>query len=310
MTRARKISDRLPHFYKHWEPGSSIADLIAALGKRLDESEKDMVSIMRAHWVDTSNGSDLDRLGALYSIIRKNGELNTDYRSRLKTAIISYKGGGTVGAIQMLIRITLKLPQDFPVQIVENPPVTLKKIWKVSAGKEWLVNPRNIYETVPDVTITVETENAKIKDPTITNLTTNESVTFRGDISHGEVLIISKGRATVNGKDLTDRLSTTRLPGLPREKSKWRYTEYVGANMGIFDRTNFDDSVFIINIISTVTFEWIAYQPATFDLVLHKEMLAKAGVTESFIQDIVNSVKACGVKAGVKWIDDRNRNNQ
>jgi hypothetical protein len=284
----------------HWEPGSSIANLVATLGKRLDESEKDMVSIMRTHWVDTSNGVDLDRHGALYSIKRKEGEMDTDYRNRLKTAIISYKGGGTVGAIKMLIRITLKLPQDFPVQIAENPPVTLKKTWKVSAGREWMVNPRNINETVPDVTITVDTENARIKDPTITNLTTDESVTFRGDISHGDALSISKGRAMLNGKDLTDRLSTTSVPGLPREKSKWRYTEYVGANMGIFDRTHFDDSVYVIDIISTVTFEWTAYQPATFDLVLQKEMLNKAGVTESFMQDILNSVKACGVKAVVK----------
>lgn len=300
MIRAKKISERLPHFYTHWEPGSSIAGLIAALGKRLDESEKDMVSIMRTHWVDTSNGVDLDRLGALFSIKRKEGELDTDYRNRLKTAIISYKGGGTISAIQMLVRITLKLPQDFPVHIVENPPVTLKKTWKVSAGREWLVNPRNIYETVPDVTITVETENAKIKDPTITNLTTDESVTFRGNISHGDVLHISKGRAMLNGKDLTDRLSTISMPGLPRKKSKWRYTEYVGSNMGIFDRTHFDESVFVIDIISTVTFEWTAYIPATFDLVLQRGMLTKAGVTETFIQDIVNSVKACGVKAGVK----------
>ena len=300
MTRAKKISERLPHFYTHWEPGSSIAGLIAALGKRLDESEKDMISIMRTHWVDTSNGVDLDRLGALFNIKRKEGELDTDYRNRLKTAIISYKGGGTISAIQMLVRITLKLPQDFPVQIVENPPVTLKKTWKVSAGREWLVNPRNIYETVPDVTITVETDNAKIKDPTITNLTTDESVTFRGDISHGDVLHISNGRAMLNGKDLTDRLSTKSMPGLPRKKSKWRYTEYVGANMGIFDQTHFDDSVFVIDIISTVTFEWTAHQPATFDLILQKEMLTRAGITERFMQDIVNSVKACGVKAGVK----------
>lgn len=302
MPRAEKISARLPHFYKHWEHSSSISGLIAALSKPLDEAEKEFVSIMRAYWVDTASRGDLEKLGALYNINRKDSEPDSDYRNRLKTAIISYKGGGTIGAIQTLVRITLRLPQDYPVQIVENLPLMLKRKWKVSAGREWIVNPRNIHDTVPEITIAVETENAKITDPTITNLTTGESITFRGDLSYGDVLKISNGRAILNDKDHTDNLSTTSLPRLPRKKSNWQYTEYIGANQGAFDLTQFDRSVFMIEIISTVTFEWTANQPATFELLMPKELLMKAGVTADYMQDVLNSVKACGVKAEVKVI--------
>lgn len=268
----------------------------------MDEMEKDLVSIMRAHWVDTARGEDIDRLGALFNIERKDQESDPDYRNRLKTAIISFKGGGTMDAVRMLVRITLGLPQDYNVDIIENPPVDLKRTWKVSSGREWLINPRNIQDTVPDITITVETENAKITDPVITNLTTRETISFKGDISYGKPLKISNGKALVNDKDMTDRLSTTSIPKLPRKKTKWQYTEYKGANIGTFDQTNFDGSVFVIDVTSSITFKWTAFQPATFELRLPEELLFRSGVTAGYMQDLINSVKASGVKADVKVV--------
>lgn len=127
MSRAEKISGRLPHFYKHWETGSSIYGFIFALGKCLDETEKELVSIMHAHWVDTARGNELDRIGAIYNIKRKERETDEDYKGYLKTAIFSYKGGGTLGAIQTMVRIALRLPQDQTVKVVENPSIAIKK---------------------------------------------------------------------------------------------------------------------------------------------------------------------------------------
>lgn len=303
LPRIEKISERLPHFYKHWEQNSFLFSLISALGKRLDESEKEIVAIMRAYWVDTATGIDLDRHGALFNLKRKESETDPYYRNRLKAAIISYKGGGTKSAIQMLVKIALKLPQDYPdFKIDENPAVERKKKWKGSAGGDWMVDPINILDTVPDITIEVETENSKITDPTITNLTTGELITFRGDLFFGDVLNIRKGAAILNDHDETVRLSTLSIPSLPRKITKWQFIEYAGANQGRFDSTNFDEAVFVIKIISSVTFEWSAKQPAAFDVILPKDLIMKAGVTAEFMQEIVNSVKACGVKAEVRVI--------
>ena len=302
MSRTEEISDRLPHFYRYWEPGSSIYNFIAAPGKCLDEAEKELVSIMRAHWVDTAIRGDLDRLGTVYNIKRIDGEPDSDFRNRLKIAIISYEGGGTIDAIQMLVRITLRLPQNYPVKIIENPPAIYQKNWKVGAGHEWFVTSRSIQETVPEITIAVETVDAKVTDPTIINLTASESITLRGDLLYGDILSIKNGRAMLNDQDHTNRLSTADIPKIPRKESKWQYTESVGANLGTFDRTQFDGSVFEVEIVSSVTFKWTASKAATFELHIPREILMKAGVTPESMQDILNSVKACGVKAEVKVI--------
>ncbi|MCD1294336.1 hypothetical protein CUJ83_04900 [Methanocella sp. CWC-04] len=302
MSSAEKISSRLPHFYVHWDKESLISNTVDSIGKRLDESEKEFIAIMRCHWVDTAGGTDLDRLGAIFRIGRNDGEPDNDYRGRLKAAVISYKGGGTIGAIKTIVRVTLGLPQDYPVEIIENPPVALNKTWNVRAGKEWTVNPRNINDTVPVITIKVETENARISDPTITNVTTGESITFTGDMHHGDILRISDGVATLNGSDETPRLSTTKMPSLPRRRTTWKYTEAVGANIGVFDSTKFDESVFAIDIISSVTFEWVADQPATFELRVPEHILMKAGMRKDYLQEMLESVKASGVKAEVKVI--------
>lgn len=299
---ADRISKRLPHFYTSWDSSSAVAGLVAAMGTRSDEAEKELVAIMRDHWVDTAHAGDLDRLGAIYCIRRRENEPDREYRNRLKTAIISYKGGGTMSAIQMLVRIALKLPQNHPVKIVENPVAPVRQTWKTSAGREWDVNTRSIRAAVPVMTLSVETQKARVTNPTITNLTTGAAISFSGDIAHGDVLEIRDGKAFLNKKDCTDRLSTTTVPWLPRKKSRWQFTEYIGANIGTFDKSLFDQSVFVIDVLTAITFEWQAHQPAMFELHLPGDLLVKAGVRLASMQDLVDSVKACGVKGVVKVI--------
>jgi len=302
VTKAEKIADRLPHFYMHWDGGTNISSIVGAMGKSMDEAEKDFAAIMRSHWVDTASKEDLDSIGAIYTIKRKVSEPDEDYRGRLKTAVLSYKGGGTLNAIRMMVRIAMSLPSDYPVTIEENPEVRLKKTWKLMAGTEWTVNPRNITVAEPEITIVVETENAKIADPVITNKDTGQSVGYKGELVKGDVLRLSGDKATLNGKDVSARL-TGKVPALPRNKTRWQYTESVGANLGTFDTAIFDQSVFSVSITSAVTMEWTARQPATFDVIIEKGLLAKSGVTELYLQEIVNMAKGCGVKAAIKLVD-------
>jgi hypothetical protein len=300
--RAEKIASRLPHFYISWDKSSTISSFVSSAGKTMDETEKELVSIMRSHWVDTANGEDLDRLGALFSIERGKGEQDGDYRGRLKTAIISYKGGGTLNSIRMMTRIVLGLPSDAPVEINENPPAAMKKTWKVRANGEWKVDPRSIVDVEPEITIALDTKGAKISDPTITNVDTGDSLTFKGELNYGDVLKIGKGHATVNGVDETRRLSVAKPMAMPRRKMRWQYTEAIGANLGVFDRALFDKSVFAVDITSSITFEWTAFQPATFEILVPKATLDKSGVKAAYIQRLIDSVKACGVKGEVKVV--------
>jgi hypothetical protein len=300
--RAEKIASRFPHFYVSWDKSSTVSSFVSSVGKTMDETEKEYVSIMRSHWVDTANGEDLDRLGALFSIERGKGEQDADYRGRLKTAILSYKGGGTLGSIRMMTRIVLGLPQDYPVEIRENPRVAMKKTWKVRANSDWKVDPRSIADAEPEITIALVTKDVKISDPTITNLDTGESITFKGILSYGEVLKIGGGHATVNDADQTQRLSVIKVPSMPRRKTKWQYTESIGANLGVFDRAQFDKSVFAVDITSSITFEWAAFLPASFEILLPNTMLDRSGVKAPYIQRLIDSVKACGVRGEVKVV--------
>lgn len=301
VTKAEKIADRLPHFYMHWDSTTNISSIVGALGKSMDEAEKDFIAIMRSHWVDTACRDDLDSIGALYSIKRKVSETDDDYRGRLKTAVLSYKGGGTLNAVRMMVRIAMALPADYPVTIEENPAVRLKKTWKLTAGTEWTVNPRNITVAEPEITVLVETENAKISDPVITNKDTGQSVGYKGELVKGDVLRLSGDKATLNGKDVSARL-TGKVPILPRKKTRWQYTESVGANLGVFDTAMFDRSVFSVSITSAITMEWTAKQPATFDVIIEEDLLAKAGVSETYLQEILNIAKGSGVKAGIRLV--------
>jgi hypothetical protein len=300
--RAEKIAARFPHFYISWDKSSTVSSLVSSVGKTMDETEKDFVWIMRSHWVDTANGEDLDRLGKLFSIERGKGEQDADCRGRLKTAIISYKGGGTLSSMRMMTRIALGLSQDYPVEVKENPLVAMKKTWKIRANSDWKVDPKSVADAEPEITIALETRDVKIADPTITNLDTGESVTFKGTLSYGEVLKIGKGGATVDGVDKTRQLSAAKALSMPRRKTKWQYTESIGANLGVFDRAQFDKSVFAVDITSSVTFEWTAFQPASFEILVPKALLDKSGVKATYLQLLIDSVKASGVKGEVKVV--------
>lgn len=302
MPRKEKIAARLPHFYVSWDRGSIISSLVASTGKTIDESEKDLVSIINSHWIDTAWREDLEYLGSIYRVKRKPGELDREYRNRLKSAIVSYKGGGTIGAIRMLLRMLLRLPPDYPVEIVENPPVSMEKTWLVAVNKEWTVNPRSITDARPGITISVETEGGKITDPTLTNLATGESLTYHGDIKTGTQLVISDGQAHLNGKNVTGKLSGTATPNLRRGRSTWRYSEKIGANQGLFDQTAFDEAVFAIEIRSRVTFSWTGYQPACFEVRIPSDLLTKADITADDLQENINAVKASGVEAKILCI--------
>jgi hypothetical protein len=302
MSRADNIADRLPHFYMTWDKDAAINTLIRSMARALDGAETDLIEILRSHWVDTARDGDLDRLGLMLSTQRKVGEDDQEYRGRLKTAIIGYSGGGTLNSIRIMIRIALGLPEGYPIDIVENPREAMKKSWTVPANGEWTVDPVSIAASQPRITFAVETPDVEINNPTITNLDTGESVTFNGKMGRGDVLNLYGGRAIFNGSDRTGSLSSTVPLALPRGKTRWKYTEAVGSNLGVFDLAQFDKSVFAVEIATTVTFEWAAFLPATFEVHIPSDLLGRVGARAEYVQGLLDSLKASGVKGTVKVV--------
>lgn len=298
--RDTSIAERLPHFYLSWDRESVLSSLISTMGTQIDEAEKDLISIMRAHWVDTSHGSSLDLMGEILQVERLENEADRDFRRRLKSAILSYKGGGTLAAIRRGISLAFGKTGQVPVEIIENPPRRMEKSWNVRANQEWTVNPRSIEDSVPEITITIATENARVKSPELVNLTTGEKIGFRGMLSAGDMLQIGPAGATLNGKDAGTDLNGGTVPHLPRIRSRWKYNEELGGNIGVFDRTEFDQCVFAVDILSRITFSWTARQPAAFEVRVPERQLIEAGLSARNLQDIINSIKAAGVQADLK----------
>lgn len=304
MERTLRILDKFPLFYRTWDKDSIIYNLIYALGKRIDEAEKEVAAILRSHWVDTAFKADLDKLGAIYSMGRKSREGDLEYRNRLKQGIIEFKGGGTISAIMTSVRMTLGIPRDYPIEMVENPTTDVRKEFKVNPGDVWDFTSESIIDATPAIDVSIESDNEKITNPTIKNLETEESITFNGSILKGQRLVIEEGKATLDGKSVKKDLSTTRVPRLLRKQHKWSYTEPISKEIGVFNTAVFDESKFAIGIPTIkLVFSWVSRQPATFEIRIPLEMVEMGG-NVALAKEAVESIKATGVRAIVKLVEE------
>jgi len=303
MERTLRILDRFPHFYKTWDNDSLIYRIVVALGKRLDESDNELTRILRGHWVDTANIHDLDNMGNLYNVKRKPGEPDDLFRSRLKRTIIEYKGGGTINAILNSVRMTLGLPNDYPLELVENPPAEVSKEFMVNPGDTWRFSGESVQDATPTIEISLVTEGERITDPRIINLDTGEEVAYKGIVQQDEVLTITEDGARLNRKNVSKNLSPSKPPTIPRKETAWTYREPISEEIGVFDTAIFDESKFAIGIQTVrLGFKWISHQPATFEINIPRKALRDDDDLE-IVKESVDSIKATGVNAIIKVVE-------
>ena len=294
MERTQRILERFPDFYQTWNPNSLIYNIISSMGKQLDESDKELLSIMRGHWVDTAQIKELDQLGCIFNVKRKHGDSDIEYRTRLKRAIIEYKGGGTINAILTSVRMALGLPSDYPIELIENPPIEVYKEFIVKPGDTWDFNSASVDDAIPTVEISIESDGEKIIKPTLISIDAEETITYDGTIGLKQKLIISEKKAELAGKSVKSKVDGG-PPTLLRKMSSWSYSEPISQEIGVFDAGVFDEAKFAVGITSVkVGFRWTAMQPATFEIKLPKEAVKD---NLSLAEDAVNAIKATGVKA-------------
>ncbi len=304
MQRTQRILDHLPSFYKTWDPNSLLFKVVYSLAKRLDEAQKDLAAILRAHWVDKALARDLDSLGALYNLSRNPEETDSEYRTRLKLAIMEYKGGGTRSAVLTAVTTVLRLPRDYPLELVENPPREARREVQVRTGESWWQSSESVVDATPSLEIQVATEGGTVTNPTLVNTGLDASLTYQGTLASGNRLRIADGRADLNGVDVTGRLLISSVPQLLRRGSTWQYTELLEQAIGVFDVARFDEAIFPVGVAAVhIGFHWVAYQPATFELRLPKDALARRGDLP-WVQAVVDAIKAAGVQALVHVVEE------
>ncbi len=300
MNRVERICNRLPRFYKHWEKDSLVFSILSAVSRQLDKAEEKVTEMMRAHWVDTAEEDELNKVGTLLGLSRLSGEDDLRYRARLKRAVNEYKGGGTVSAILDAVKASISVQSAEDVQIVENPRASAFAEFTVRAGDTWMLGSNSIKDEQASLTLTVE-EGGEVSNPQIINLDTGESITLKGKLRGGQKLVIKKKKATLEGKDVSKRISPQKVPQLLRKGSTWKYTEFLEKLIGVFDTAMFDEHTFAVRVPAVgLRFDWTRLQPATFEVRIKSKALRGSGFSEPYLEKVVNSMKAAGVNALIK----------
>ena len=303
MKRTKRLLENMPEFYKTWDEGSVIYKFLFSYGKRLDEFEKELRYVMRSHWIDTAFGSDLDKLASIFNLKRRKGESDKLFRNRIKRAIVEYKGGGTLQAIQYTVRNMFNLPEDYRIKIRENPPVQHNFKIMANAGDTWIIDCMSVEDSELEIEFKVPNNVQKVENPTLEVLETGFTISFKGAIYKNGKLSIKNGKAYLNGVDVSSKIETNGPLILPRGKTTWRFVEAVESKIGFFDKSIFDESIFSIGLNPIeIIFRWVALAPATFEIHVLKEWLGSRRVTLDDLVEVINRVKVAGVKAVIKVV--------
>lgn len=307
LERVNKIAERFPRFYKAWDKDSVIFTVIKAFAKILDDQQKDLFVILRSHWVDTASIAELDSLGALFLLRRLDNETDDSFRQRIKSFIISYKGGGTVESIKYGVSSLLGIGEDKFV-LIENPPVPYTFETTFNAGEPWSLKSASIKDEDAKITISLAGPGLEVDNPTLTNLGTNSSFTFNDKLKYGQKLTIVGTKADLDGVDVSNKMSFTNAfsngPKVSRMQSEWKYTESLSSLIGRFDQAVFDSFIFEMPVPSlSVKIEWTANALVTFELRVPLSALKQKGLSREKLEETVNAIKAAGVKAIVTLVD-------
>jgi len=295
MSRIERISDRLPRLYQAYEKKSLLFILLQSIDKQLSYLEEGITSLMKSHWVDTAEGEDLDKLSAIAGSNRMLDN-DTSFRRRLRKTVEEYRGGGTLPIIKEKTQELLNSRNEDDFEIIENPRIRTFAEFSVVANNTWTLGSYSIKNEKLTLSLAIEGAGIVI-NPTITNLDTSQSITLNGKLEEGQQLVIKQNEALLDEENITEKIKSDQPLLLSRKESVWKYSESLSEIIGVFDTAKFDEHAFAIGIPTVkVRFGWTRSQTSTFLIKIKSKVLRESGLTESFLQRILNPMKAVGVK--------------
>jgi len=299
LNSANRISGRLPSFYRSWDKNSTIFRIVNATSGEIDSSRQLILEMMRSHWVDSASDGDLDRISQLFNLKRIVGEDDEHFRARLKGAVIDFTGGGTLASINSMLKTLI----GDDISVVENPPTESYFEVRVMSGDSWSFGNNSVEEaSIPEIIIEAEDV---IENPQILNEDFEQALGYNGVLNKGDKLVIKDGRFLLNGEDVSERVSPKVLPKIHRRVSSWKYVELIREKIGVFDSTTFDESIFAVNVPKAkISMKWVRYQPATFSVKLNRDSLNRSKVPKEYVEEVLNSIKAAGVKVIVEEVGE------
>ncbi len=297
MHNTERIIGRLPSHFQAYNKDSNLYKLIDAIGKNLQVTEDDINAIMMSRWFATADSVDLDKIGVLFGIERLQAETFVKYKTRLYSTIQDLLVGmGTVESVRKLVRAAVGIDPE----IIENPPRRASSPLRLlKPGDKWKVLCDSVIDAKPTIYLRGV---ATTRNPTLTNLTTQETVRYKGLLRKGAVLtIFPDGEAALAGIDVTDKIqvSSERALRLPKAASEWLYTDG-SALLGYakFDEAALaDEGVYMVEL----KMEWTERRPAAFTVRLPRDNRDEGIKLE--VERAVECVRTAGVVAEVEFGD-------
>jgi len=300
MQRTKRIVERLPEFYRAWDSQSVVYKLVDAIGRALNEEQKEAFSVLKTHWIDTAVGEDVDRLGGLFQLKREPLEDDDAYRYRIKKTIERYEGGGTRKAILSYLG-TLLNTKEGEIQLIENPSTRITLETDLASGEKWEVGSMSIEDSTPSIEMEVREPGETILDPSLTNLATGESVKFNGVLSSQKILRIEPTSARLEGEDVSENVEATPFPELLRSGSEWKFGDALSSKIARFDSSSFDESIYEKSIPRvSIRFSWEGRAPSTFEVLIPSEALQRSGYTIEEIAVRLDLIKGAGIASRVR----------
>jgi hypothetical protein len=336
-----RITNRLPQFYKVWDKESILFSFIDSFANELRKQNKELLNIQRTHWIDTSYGKNLDLLANIYKLYRKQEESDEDFRNRIKRFLFEFTGGGTKKSIlaQTVAYLNLKEESEMPM-LIENPLRIKKKQITVQNGDKIIIQSESIDDKDFLLELSLEEEGFEILDPSVYDQDRNSLIKFHGTLKSGEKLLINTEEKSVrhfkndlridnvindlssnsnsnsnilfdnknnNGNDNNNNIFIDDKMKIPRKKSIWIFKENTTPKLGRFDEALFDENFYEVYVPKcSIKIEWKAKLLSSFELQIESESFERSGVSIDNFSDLINSIKAAGVKAYIEIINKNN----
>lgn len=99
----------LPPIY---DEGSNIRKLLKALLSEHDRIDSDLKDILDGRHLSTATGKELDRIGELGNVLRKDGESDDKYRARIRAKLTAGNSSATFDDIALFITTTLSVDPE------------------------------------------------------------------------------------------------------------------------------------------------------------------------------------------------------
>lgn len=102
MAKIDSILEMLPKYYNK-KSNSNLVKFLSSIANELDFLNSNIEKAENSKYIEYSTGEDLDKLGSLLNMTRFLNETDRSYRARIKSAVPSFIGGGTLNSIRQIV---------------------------------------------------------------------------------------------------------------------------------------------------------------------------------------------------------------